>query len=131
MTWDSLPPEADTSAATNDPAGPATSMVAGNRNVHLPPVLRTSWVTDTVAVPPEVNNVPGCCAPSASCAAVHGPAAAAVGAAGVVAGGEVTGGVVAAVLARAAGDAWLGGAVTTAAEAADVLVVTDGWTGPP
>lgn len=128
MTWDSLPPEADTSAATNEPADPATSMVAGNRNVHVPPVLRTSWVTDTVAVPPEVNNVPGCCAPSASCAAVHWAPVAAVG---VAAGGEVTGGVVAAVLARAAGDAWLGGAVTTTAEAADVLVVTDGSTGPP
>ena len=128
MTWDSLPPEADTSAATNDPADPATSMVAGNRNVHVPPVLRTSWVTDTVAVPPEVNNVPGCCAPSASCTAVHW---APVATAGVVAGGEVTGGVVAAVLAGAAGDAWLGDAVTTTAEAADVFAVTDGWTGLP
>jgi hypothetical protein len=78
-------------------------------------------VTDTVAVPPEVNKVPGCCAPSASWAAVHGPPAAT---GGVVAGPD---GVACAVLAGAAGD---GGLLGGALPAADEAVVTDGSAGP-
>jgi hypothetical protein len=122
MTWDPLPPEADTPAATNEPAEPATPIVVGSCNVHIPPVLRTSWVTDTVAVPPETNKLPGCCAPRASWAAVHRLLAAV---AGVVTGGELTAGVVA--RAPAGGD-WLGGTVAVAAEVAEALVATDGAT---
>jgi hypothetical protein len=97
--------------------------------VQVPPVLRSGWVTDTVAVPPEVNKDPGSCAPSASWAAVHWPPAAA---AGVVAGCEVAEGGAAARLALAVPAAgWLGVPVAVTAEAADVPAVTDGSSGLP
>jgi hypothetical protein len=92
----------------------------------VPPVLRSDWVTDTVVVPPEVNKVPGACAPSASWAAVHWPPAAA---GGVVAGREVAEGVATAVPALAVPAAgWLGDPVAVTAEAADVPA---GTVGPP
>ncbi len=97
--------------------------------MHVPPVSRTYWVTDTVVVPPDVNKVPASCSPSASWAAVHWPPAAADG----VVAGEVTDGVEAGVVVAPAtrdGD-WLGDAVPATAEPADGPVVTDGWTGPP